>query len=124
MDRQTVELALAGEVGLTVVESKLTDEKYFALDVEALLEPMDLLEHSLRTYEEFIGKAFPLRHLVLLVADIEGFTGGEYARGVIASRWRSSAALIAHETAHVWNVEPSWLKQSTAWIGEGSRRSS
>ena len=120
VDREVVELPLAGEVGLTVVESRLTDEKYFALDVEALLEPMDLLEHSLRTYEEFIGEAFPLRHLVLLVADVEGFTGGEYAHGVIASRWRSSAALIAHETGHMWNVEPSWLKQPTTWIGEGA----
>ena len=119
-DRETIELALAGEVRLTVVESKLTDEKYFALDVEALLEPMDLLEHSLRTYEEFIGKAFPLRHLVLLVADVEGFTGGEYARGVIASRWRSSAALIAHETAHVWRATPAWMTQPTTWIDEGA----
>ncbi len=107
VDKEVVELALAGEVKLTVVESRLTDEKYFALDVEALLEPMDLLEHSLRTYEEFIGEAFPLRHLVLIVADVEGFGGGEYAHGVIASRWRSSAAVIAHETAHVWQATPT-----------------
>ena len=119
VDRETVELARAGEVRLTVVESRLTDEKYFALDVEALLEPMDLLEHSLHTYEEFIGEAFPLPHLVLLVADIEGFTGGEYAHGVIASRWRSSAALIAHETAHVWKVTPTWMTAPATWIDEG-----
>ena len=67
---------------------------------------MDLLEHALRTYEEFMGVAFPKSDLVLLVADLEGFGGGEYAHGVIGSRWRSSADTIAHETAHLWNVTP------------------
>ena len=120
VDKQVVELLLAGKVGLTVVESRVTDEQYFALDVEALLEPMDLLEHALRTYEEFMGVAFPKSDLVLLVADLEGFGGGEYAHGVIGSRWRSSAAVIAHETAHLWNVTPTWLAQPTTWISEGA----
>ena len=120
VDREVIELPLAGEVGLTVVESRVSDEQYFALDIEALLEPMDLLEHSLRTYEEFIGEAFPKSHLVLIVADVEGFRGGDYGHGVIASRWRSSGYIIAHETAHIWNVEPSWLTQPTMWIAEGA----
>ena len=120
VDKQVVELPLAGKVGLTVVESRVTDEQYFALDVEALLEPMDLLEHALRTYEEFMGVAFPKSDVVLLVADLEGFGGGEYGHGAIASRWRSSADTIAHETAHIWNVTPIWLAQPTAWINEGA----
>ena len=120
VDKRAVELPLAGAVGLSVIESRVSDEQYFALDVEALLEPMDLLEHSLRTYEEFIGEAFPKSDLVLLVADLEGFGGGEYGHGVIGSRWRSSAAVIAHETAHIWNVEPSWLTHPATWISEGA----
>ena len=120
VDKQVVELPLAGKVGLTVVESRVTDEQYFALDVEALLEPMDLLEHAVRTYEEFMGVAFPKSDVVLLVADLEGFGGGEYGHGAIASRWRSSADTIAHETAHIWNVTPIWLAQPTAWINEGA----
>ena len=120
VDKEVIELPLAGKVGLTVVESRVTDEQYFALDVEALLEPMDLLEHALRTYEEFMGVAFPKSDVVLLVADLEGFGGGEYGHGAIASRWRSSADTIAHETAHIWNVTPIWLAQPTAWINEGA----
>ena len=120
VDKQVVELPLAGKVGLTVVESRVTDEQYFALDVEALLEPMDLLEHAVRTYEEFMGVAFPKSDIVLLVADLEGFGGGEYGHGVIGSRWRSSAAVIAHETAHLWNVTPTWLARPTTWIFEGA----
>ena len=120
VDKQVVELPLAGKVGLTVVESRVSDEQYFALSVEALLEPMDLLEHAVRTYEEFMGVAFPKSDIVLLVADLEGFGGGEYAHGVIGSRWRSSAAVIAHETAHLWNVTPTWLARPTTWIFEGA----
>ena len=119
-DKEVIELPLAGKVGLSVIESRVSDEQYFALSVEALLEPMDLLEHAVRTYEEFIGVAFPKKNAVLLVADLEGFRGGEYGHGAVASRWRSSAYVIAHETAHLWNVMPTWLARPTTWIIEGA----
>ena len=120
VDQEVIELPLAGRVGLSVIESRVSDEQYFALSVEALLEPMDLLEHAVRTYEEFMGVAFPKSDVVLLVADLEGFGGGEYGHGAIASRWRSSADTIAHETAHLWNVTPTWLARPTTWIFEGA----
>ena len=120
VDKEVIELPLAGRVELSVIESRVSDEQYFALSVEALLEPMDLLEHAVRTYEEFMGVAFPKSDVVLLVADLEGFGGGEYGHGAIASRWRSSADTIAHETAHLWNVTPTWLARPTTWIFEGA----
>ncbi len=120
VDKEVIELPLADRVGLSVIESSVSDEQYFALSVEALLGPMDLLEHAVRTYEEFMGVAFPKSDVVLLVADLEGFRGGEYGHGAIRSRWRSSAYAIAHETAHLWNVTPTWLARPTTWTFEGA----
>ena len=81
---------------------------------------MDLLEHSVRTYEEFVGVAFPESHVVLFVADFTPEGGGEFGHGVIASDSRSSAYIIAHETAHIWNVLPIWLARPARWIVEGT----
>ena len=128
VDKQVVELPLAGRVGLSVVESRVTDEQYFALDVEALLEPMDLLEHAVRTYEEFMGVAFPKSDIVLLVADLEGFGGGEYAtleEQRSRNRSRNSAPMERHAhlagTAHHLDIRRR-CRISGLHLGESSPR--
>ena len=121
--KREVELPLAGKVLLSVIEFR-PEEPVFALSVEALLDPMDLLEHSVSTYEEFMEVAFPQSHVVLFVADVDPlFAGSYFGHGRIASDWRSSASVIAHETAHIWNFTPIthiWLTQPTTWIREGA----
>ncbi len=86
--------------------------------VASPLDPMDLLEHAVRTYEEFIGVAFPESDVVLFVADL--IPGGASGHGLIASNSASDAYTISNGTAYIWDVTPNWLVGSTRWIIAGA----
>ena len=120
VEKLVITLPLAGKVTLSVIEPEVKAALSSTQPGTASLDPMDLLEHTVRTQEEFMGVAFPESHVVLFVADISPEGGGEFGHGVIASDSRSSTYIIAHETAHIWDVQPNWLAGGrTRWIIEG-----
>ena len=121
VERRTLTLPLAGEVPLSVIEPEGFAAVSFVQPGAGAWEPMDMLEHVMRTHEEFVGLPFPESHMLLFIADIrDDRAGGHYGSGFIASRSRSSARTITHETAHVWNMTPVWLARRSIWIREGA----
>ena len=94
---------------------------------------MDLLEHSLRTIEEFMGEPFPVRYVGILFKDAvhapEGSAGVNFGH-VITQRARydvddgSRAAeflpsLTAHEIAHYyWAGDEDWIDEGAATFME------
>ena len=121
VERRTLTLPLAGEVPLSVIEPKGFAADSFVQPGAGAWEPMDMLEHVMRTHEEFVGLPFPESRMLLFIADIrDDRRGGHYGSGFINSQSRSSAHVITHEAAHVWDMTPVWLARQSIWIGEGS----
>ena len=107
VQERTVTLPLAGPVRLSVIRPG-------AQASQAAGSPaMSLLEHSLRSQEEFMGVAFPQNHAIVLAAKVEGAVGIGGPEAVIITSYENNLSVIAHETAHTyWNYGP-------AWVGEG-----
>ena len=102
-----VDLPLAGEVVLSVIWPG--DAGTMALASRA----MDLLEHAMRTQEEFMRVRYPKGHAILQVTDRAVTVG---ARGLIAVSPRGAEYYerIAHEAARTyWNTPPRWLQEAT-----------
>lgn len=118
VEKRVITLPHAGEVTLSVVEP----EGFATLSFggAAGWEPMDLLEHAVRTHEEFMGSAFPESDVVLFVADHNDKGGAHLGNGLISSDSSNDAYVITHEAAHIWNVSPIWLARPSAWITEGA----
>ena len=119
VEKRVITLPLAGRVTLYVIEPQGYAALSFTQPASASLEPMDLLEHAVRTHEEFMGVPFPQRDLVMFVADVTDKGGGHFGSGLSISDSRSSAYTIAHETAHIWEGTPIWLARPSTWIREG-----
>ena len=119
VEKRVITLPLAGRVTLYVIGPQGYAALSFTQPGSASLEPMDLLEHAVRTHEEFMGVPFPQRDLVMFVADVTDKGGGHFGSGLSISDSRSSAYTIAHETAHIWEGTPIWLARPSTWIREG-----
>ena len=78
---------------------------------------MDLLEHVVRTQEEFMGVPYPERYAIVLIADVARGRGGGGADSIITidPQYYEDYALIAHEAAHTyWPFPPSWFQEGGA----------
>ena len=78
---------------------------------------LGILEELVREYEAFMGAAFPVSNITVLVADVAGGPGGGGPRGVItvAPGHGEDRYLIAHELAHVyWPFHPPWIAEGAA----------
>ena len=94
---------------------------------------MDLLEHSVRTIEEFMGEEFPVRFIGILFKDAvnaaEGSAGTNFGN-VIAQRAKYDVdddspdanflpELTAHEVAHFyWGGDEDWIDEGAATFME------
>ncbi len=115
-------LPLAGEVQLTIQRSK-----------PGAARSMDLLEHTVRTIEEFMGEPFPVRYVGILFKDAvhaaEGSAGTNFGH-VIAQRAKYDVddgsrdakwlpKLTAHEIAHYyWRGDEDWIDEGAATFME------
>ncbi len=78
---------------------------------------LGILEELAREHEAFMGAAFPVGHIAVVVADVAGGLGGGGPRGVItvAPGSGEDRYLIAHELAHVyWPFHPPWIAEGAA----------
>ncbi len=120
VERRTISLPLAGEVRLSVIETEGLEAGPRFQRGEGAWEPLDLLDHVLRTHEEFVGLPHPATHTLLLIGYITEDKGGaHYGGGLITSRHRS-AYVITHEAAHNWDMVPIWLYRPNIWMYEGA----
>jgi hypothetical protein len=115
-------LPLAGETQLTIQRSK-----------PGAARSMDLLEHTVRTIEDFMGEPFPVRYVGILFKDAvhaaEGSAGTNFGH-VIAQRakydvddgsWEARwlPSLTAHEIAHFyWGGDEDWIDEGAATFME------
>ena len=103
--KRTVLLPLAGTVDLVgIVPGKTASHP----DVS---RTMDILEHSIRVQEEFMGAAYPDPQMLIYIFD-RGYGGGDYVRSSINSSFISES-IIAHEAGHAYTWSPA------VWINEG-----
>ena len=80
-------------------------------------QTLDLLEHAVRTQEEFMGVVYPKDYAIMLIADVSPYSGGGGARSIITidPPFFEDYSLIAHEAAHTyWNVSPAWFQEGGA----------
>ena len=110
-EERTITLPHAGEVVLSVVRLRDTPSNL-----------MHLLERAVRGHEEFMGTAFPVDYVSMVVADIgRSGAGASGSIHIDASSFSDFAAVIAHEVAHIyWAFAPVWLQEGPAvfleWI--------
>ncbi len=121
-EQRNIQLPLSGEMQLTIQRSK-----------PGAARSMDLLEHSVRTIEEFMGEPFPVRYVGILFKDAvhaaEGSAGTNFGN-VIAQRARYDVddgsrdaqtlpGLTSHEIAHYyWRGNEDWIDEGAATFME------
>ncbi len=110
-EKRVVTLPHTGEVTLHVIEPRGPGASSGG--------PMDLLEHAVRTHEEFMGLPFPERDPILFITGITRARGAHFGNGLFTSASRNSASTIAHEAAHTWRLAPGWLNRPVRWMVEG-----
>ncbi len=115
IEERTIVLPIAGETLLTIIRTGPGAER-----------SMDLLEHSVRRVEEFIGLEFPNRYVGWLVGEAVTPTFGgnnfgthiatlpEYDVDDSSNSAELAGHLVAHEVAHYY-----WLGNSN-WLDEGA----
>ena len=116
-EKRVITLPLRGEVTLHVIEPQALG---LSSPGSGALEPMDALEHAIRTHEEFMGLPFPERDVILFIANVFDAGGAHLGHGLLTSASRDHASTITHEAAHIWEVSPIWLARPSAWISEGA----
>ncbi len=105
-ERRTVTLPLAGRVDLAVVRTRPGDPR-----------TMDLLEHTLRRQEAFMGVAFPTDYAIVLVTDTPwGARGGSDASIIMRPDSEGSLGVIAQLLAFTY-----WHDDSNRVAVEASR---
>ena len=121
-EQRNITLPLRGEMQLTIQRSQ-----------PGAARSMDLLEHSVRTIEDFMGEPFPVRYVGILFKDavhaVEGSAGVNFGH-VITQRakydvddgsWdaRFLPSLTAHEIAHYyWGGNQDWIDEGAATFME------
>ena len=82
---------------------------------------LDILEHALRSQEEFMLEQFPRKFVALLVADATPANGGGNQSGIatIDPGLEEATEVIAHEVAHTyWSYGAQWLGEGGATLLE------
>ena len=121
-EQRNIMLPLTGEVQLTIQRSK-----------PGAARSMDILEHSVRTIEKFMGEPFPVQYVGILFKDAvhapEGSAGANFGH-VIAQRAKYDVddgsreaqllpRLTAHEIAHYyWGGDEDWIDEGAATFME------
>ena len=108
VEERMIWLPRAGEVILAVVHTR-----------PGPFSTIDILEHTVRTQEEFMLEAFPRKFVGLLVADTNpaGGSGGQMGVPSIDPGGEVNTALIAHEVAHTyWSYGASWIVEGGAEV--------
>ena len=115
LEERTIELPHSGEALLTIIRIR-----------DQITSSMDLLEHSVRTLEEYIAAPLPINYIALIYEDAtRSGTGGGNNFGThmtMALRYdvdagrdaRYNAHTIGHEVAHYY-----WGGSNADWINEG-----
>ena len=121
-EQRNIFLPLAGEVQLTIQRS-----------VAGAARSMDLLEHSVRTIEEFMGEEFPVRFIGILFKDAvnaaEGSAGTNFGNVITqlpeydvdddSADANFLPKLTAHEVAHhYWRTNEDWIDEGAATFME------
>lgn len=108
-ETRTIELPLAGEVGLMIVRVD-----------EGSSDSMDLLVESVEFVEDYMGEPFPVNTVLLLFADAvrEGFAGHYSGANIMVHPDYDngdSRHVIMHEVAHYY-----WYGSAYDWLDEGA----
>ena len=116
IERRTIALPLSGEVILAIIRTSRGAER-----------SMDLLEHSVRTAEEYMDTALPTNYVGLLFEDavIPTFAGTNYGTHMSmlpeydvddgSHEATSTGHIIAHEVAHYyWSGNEEWIDEGAA----------
>ncbi len=116
LERRVITLPLSGDVILDIIRTAPGAER-----------SMDLLEHSVRGVEEFMGTPFPTRYVALLYENaVSGSFVGTYFGTHIAVRpeydvddGSHEASFAGHSNAHevahyYWNGNADWVDEGAA----------
>ena len=127
LERRTITLPLAGDVVLDIIRT-----------APGVARSMDLLEHSVRTAEEYMDAPLPTKYVGLLYenAVFGSFAGANFGTHIAilpeydidsdSHEAQSSGSAIAHEVAHYyWSGNEDWVDEGAAdfmaSIVEGAR---
>ncbi len=112
VEERAITLPLAGETELTIIRTRPGTDL-----------TMDLLEHSVRTIEEFMGFPLPRKHVIYLFDNVLDVRGRNYFTHVSiktheeVNRRQAILELLAHEAAHYyWRGHTSWISEGSAHL--------
>ena len=116
LERRIITLPLSGNVVLDIIRT-----------APGATRSMDLLEHSVRSVEEYMGSSLPTKYVGLLYANaVSGSFAGtnfgthiailpEYDIDDNSQEAQSSLSAIAHEVAHYyWSGNKDWVDEGAA----------
>ena len=104
LEERTITLPLAGETDITIIRTRPGTDY-----------TMDLLEHAVRSIEEFMGLPFPRRQVIYTFQEALG--GGKNLGTHVSIggdeqnlSGESILAIVAHEASHYyWTGHPPWF---------------
>ena len=111
IEKRTITLPLAGDVDLDIIRT-----------APGAASSMDLLEHSVRRIEEYMGTPFPRRHVSILYENAVGAGGKNFGTHIailpeadVDDENELDRTVIAHEVAHYyWGGNKSWIDEGGA----------
>ncbi len=114
IEDRVIRLPRSGDVLLTIIRTR-----------PGRAESMDLLEHAVRTVEEFMDVPMPTNYIAYLFEDAVGDVGGRNFGTHIASKpaydtaghqqVRNAGRHIAHEVVHYyWRGDENWIDEGGA----------
>ena len=111
IEKRTITLTLAGDVDLDIIRT-----------APGASSSMDLLEHSVRRVEDYMGTPFPRRHVSILYENAVGAGGKNFGTHIailpeadVDDENELDRTVIAHEVAHYyWGGNKSWIDEGGA----------
>ena len=115
LEERTIVLPMAGETLLIIIRTEPGSRR-----------TMDLLEHAVRSVENFMAESFPTNYIAYLIGDaVDSNAGGAFFGTHITSKpyldnvgcnypTESAAKHIAHEISHYY-----WNGRGHSWVNEG-----
>ena len=111
IEKRTITLPLAGDVDLDIIRT-----------APGASSSMDLLEHSVRRVEDYMGTPFPRRHVSILYENAVGAGGKNFGTHIailpkadVDEENERDRTVIAHEVAHYyWGGNKSWIDEGGA----------